>query len=292
MSSAALLAGGAGACAGYAGAELVALVRARRPRTGQRSGGAPTGEPPLPGRRWVGVLARLGRRAAGRAGSPQDLTGRIDAAGLPARIAASDVMAVKAGAALAGLALAIVLAPVLPGRLGWLGLFVTPAGAFLAPDAWLARRARGRRARMTGEAADLLDLLRVAVAAGLPVGRALGEVGRRQSGLMAAELASASALLELGAPRDQALARFARRCPLPAAASLVVAVARSGRHGSPLGPALSALAADARAEHARRLQDRAAKAGPKIQLVVALLLVPAVMLLVAAALLATLAPGA
>jgi tight adherence protein C len=71
----------------------------------------------------------------------------------------------------------------------------------------------------------------------------------------------------------------------------VVAVGRSDRHGSPLGPGLAALAADARAEHARRLHDRAAKAGPKIQLIVALLLVPAVMLLVAAALLSTLAPG-
>jgi tight adherence protein C len=70
-----------------------------------------------------------------------------------------------------------------------------------------------------------------------------------------------------------------------------VAVARSDRHGSPLGPALSALAADARAEHARRLGDRAAKAGPKIQLVVALLLVPAVMLLVGACLSAAVLAG-
>jgi hypothetical protein len=46
----------------------------------------------------------------------------------------------------------------------------------------------------------------------------------------------------------------------------------------------AALAADARARHARRLRERAARAAPKIQLVVALLLVPAVMLMVGAAL--------
>jgi tight adherence protein C len=290
MSAAVLAAGAAGACAAWAAGELAALVRAGRARRGPRASG---------GRRWAWatgsggaeVLARAGRRIARRAGLPQDLPARLDAAGLPARVEAGDVMAVKLGSALLGLALAVVLAPALPGRLGWPAVLAAPAAAFLAPDAWLARRARRRAARMAAEAADVLDLLRVAVAAGLPVGRAFGEVGRPHPGLLPCELAAAAALVELGAPRADALARLARRCPLPAAAALVVAVGRSDRHGSPLGPALAALAADARAEHARRLHDRAAKAGPKIQLIVALLLVPAVMLLVAAALLSTLAPG-
>ena len=65
---------------------------------------------------------------------------------------------------------------------------------------------------------------------------------------------------------------------------LTAALLRAERHGAPLGPALAALAADARARHAQRLRERAARAAPKIQLVVALLLVPAVMLMVGAAL--------
>jgi tight adherence protein C len=64
----------------------------------------------------------------------------------------------------------------------------------------------------------------------------------------------------------------------------VAALQRAERHGAPLGPALAALAADARARRAQALRERAAKAAPKIQLVVALLLVPAVMLLLGAAL--------
>ena len=43
-----------------------------------------------------------------------------------------------------------------------------------------------------------------------------------------------------------------------------------------------------RARRAQAVSDRAARAAPKIQLVIALLLVPAVMLLVAAALLSAL----
>ncbi len=73
---------------------------------------------------------------------------------------------------------------------------------------------------------------------------------------------------------------------MPEAHALAAAVRRAERHGVPLGPAVAALAVGARAERGRRIRDRAQRAAPKIQLVVALLLVPAVLLLVGAGLLA------
>jgi tight adherence protein C len=65
---------------------------------------------------------------------------------------------------------------------------------------------------------------------------------------------------------------------------LVAALHRATRHGAPLGPTLAAQAAEARARTARRHTEAAARAAPQVQLVVALLLVPAVLLLVGAAL--------
>jgi tight adherence protein C len=141
---------------------------------------------------------------------------------------------------------------------------------------------RGRA--IASELADVLDLLCVAIGAGLSPGRALAEVGRRRRGLLASELRAAAARIELGVPSADALALLARRCPSDGIAPLVAAIGRADRHGAPLAPALAALAADARARRAQRMSDRAARAAPKIQLVVALLLVPSVMLLVAAAL--------
>jgi tight adherence protein C len=141
---------------------------------------------------------------------------------------------------------------------------------------------------MAAELADVLDLLHVAVTAGLTPQRALGEVGRRRGGPLAAELRAAATRAGLGVPRSDALAGLARRCPLEGVAALVAAIGRAERHGAPLAPALRALAADARAQRAQRLRERAARAAPKIQLVVALLLVPAVMLLVGAGLAAAL----
>jgi tight adherence protein C len=272
MSPAALLAAAAAGLATFGLSDLLALRAARRaarePRAAPRS-------------RAVAVLGRLGRGAGLRA--PRSLSARLAAAGLDTPVA--DVMAVKAGAAVAALAAATALAARAPGRLGPALVLAAPAAAFLVPDAWLRRRARARGRAVEAELADVLDLLRVAVAAGLAPRRALAEVGRRHPGLLARELRRASGRAALGVPAATALDELARRCPAPGIPALVAAMRRADRHGAPLAPALAAQAAEARARRARSATEAAARAAPQIQLVVALLLVPAVMLLVAAALL-------
>jgi len=252
--------------------ELAAAgVRARRP----------------PRRRAAATLGRVGRRL-GVTRAPDDLARRLDAAGAPVSIGASEVMALKLGAAVAAAVAALPLVTLAPGRLGPVVFAAAPAGAFLAPDAWLARRIRRRRAAMAAALADVLDLMHVAIGAGLSPMRALDDVGRRRAGPLATELRAAAAQAALGVPRADALARLQRRCPIEGIAALVAAIGRAERHGAPLAPALRALAADARAQRAQRLRERAGRAAPKIQLVVALLLVPAVMLLVGACLAAAL----
>ncbi|MEJ7797309.1 MAG: type II secretion system F family protein [Solirubrobacteraceae bacterium] len=276
MTSTALLAGIAGVCAAAAVVELLAV-----PRPAGRGGGG------RPRRRHLHamtmLLARIAR-SAGMRSPPADLRARLAAAGVPFGLTPSDVMALKAAGALVGLLLAIGLVGALPGRLGLMALLCAPAAGFLVPDLALARRARRRAASMSHELADVLDLLRVAIQAGLPIGRALSEVGRRCNGLLADELNAAATRLALGATRDEAFAELVERCPIDGLATLTAAIVRADRHGAPLAPALEAIVAEARADQARLLRDDAARAAPKIQLVVALVLVPAVMLLVAAVL--------
>jgi tight adherence protein C len=276
MSGAAALAAAAGALAAAGIVDLAAAA-------GERRAGRRARRPAL-----LSALARVGRRL-GAPAPPADLERRIQAAGVPASLRVADVMAVKGGAALLAFVVALPLAAALPGRLGPVAAVAAPAGGFLLPDLWLARRIRRRARGMAAELADVLDLLRVAVDAGLSPARALQEVGRRRHGPLADELRAAAARIALGVPRAQVLATLERRCPAAGIAPLTAALLRAERHGAPLGPALAALGADARARHAQRLRERAARAAPKIQLVVALLLVPAVMLLVGAALATALA---
>ncbi len=240
------------------------------------------------GRRIALLVARVGRRVGLTITPPEELGAAIAAAGLPARIGVRDVMAAKVGGGLVAGLLGLVPALAAPGRLGPVVAVLVPTGAFMLPDAWLRRRGRARGRTMQDELPEVLDLLRVVLAAGLPLSRAMSEVGARRGGLLAGELARAADQMALGIPREEAIAGWRARCPLREAGALTMAVQRSDRHGVPLAPALAALAADARADRARRLGDRAAKAAPKIQLVIALLLVPAVMLLVAAAMLGAL----
>jgi tight adherence protein C len=261
--------------------DLAAVVVARRVAASTRTTTSTKGGSHVA--RGVAVLARLGRRL-GVPTPPGDLGSRLAAAGLGSSVHTADAMAVKSGA---GAGAALVAVPVLatfPLRITIVALPVAAAAGFLAPDLWLARRARRRAARAGLELADVLDLLRVAVAAGLPVGRALSEVGRRREGLVAAELRTVAERLALGVPRAEALAALHRSLPLPAIGLLIAAVTRADRHGAPLAPALAVLAREARADRARALHEQAARAAPRIQLAVALLLVPAVLLMVAAGL--------
>lgn len=284
MSPTALLAACAAVAATWALAEVAEAwpAGARRPRAGPAGVDGPPAGGPL-----VRALLRLGRRT-GRLAPPLDLPRRLAAAGLDPRWTPADLMALKGGLVLLVLVTLLPLAVGLPGALGPLSVVVLPAGAFLLPDRWLVLRARRRARVMAIEVADVLDLLRVAVAAGLPVGRAMVEVGRRHPGTIAIELRRAGREIAAGVPRDTALDGFAARAPLPALTALVAAIHRADRHGVPLAPTLAALAADARADRARALADHAARAAPKIQLVIALLLVPAVLLLVAAAMVSAL----
>jgi tight adherence protein C len=265
MTPAAALAALSAALATLAAAEL-ATTRRRRSRG-----------------RAVALLARaLHARARGRPAAA-GLQERLDAAGV--RLDAADFAVARAGAALAGLLAIAPLAWAAPGRTGIALVLAGPAAGHLAPAAWLTRRTCARAAAVERELADVLDLLRVAIAAGLPPLRAMGEVGGRHTGVLAAELRRAAARRSLGVPAERVLDELVRRTPGEGVPTLTAALRRAERHGAPLTGALAAQAREARSRAAARTMEAAARAAPRIQLVVALLLVPSVLALVAAALL-------
>jgi tight adherence protein C len=280
-SVASLLAFAAGAL-GAAGAAML-LVSPRRRSSFSR------------GARVLRALAAAGARLApgarprsATATAPGDLPGRIAAAGHPAGLGVREVMAAKLAAAVVGGLVGVLLGGGAPGRLGALLVLAAPCAGFLAPDLWLGRIAAERARRVRRELPALLDLLRVTVEGGSSLPEALRLVGERAAGPLAGEWRAVGRQVALGVPLQAALAGMAERVPLPEARALVAALDRARRHGAPLADTLAAQARDARFALARRIREDAARAGPKMQLVVALLLVPSVLLLVAAALAAAL----
>jgi tight adherence protein C len=128
----------------------------------------------------------------------------------------------------------------------------------------------------------------VGAGAGRSPSAVLAEISGGARGPLAQELAVAAAEIECGTSQREALAALRdRNTGVGLAAglgALSAALERSRRFGSPLADQLHEQAMSLRRDARRRVSDRAARAAPKIQLVVALVLVPSVLLMIAAAL--------
>ena len=241
----------------------------------------------------LALLTRAGRRLLPPAvRGPAEFERRLIEAGRPGGLSATDLLAAKVSAALAGAAVGLFVGSVLPERFALLMAIASPILGFLVPDVWLARRRAERVARVRRDMPALLDLLGVAVEAGLPLTRALKEVGRRSHAPLANSWGAIAAQVGVGVPLLDALETHRREVALPELDSFTGALSRAARHGAPLGDTLAAQAREVRLARQRAVQEEAARAGPKMQLVVALLLVPSVMLLVAAVLISALAGNA
>ena len=242
----------------------------------------------------IGAVSRraLASLSAGRARSLADaalrlgIPGRLARAGLGERFGVGAVMAGKLAGAVLGVLVALLAAPGLPGRISLVAAVAFPAAGFLAPDALLEREARRRMRRLVVSLPDALDLLAVGAEAGRSPGAVLGEIAAATSGPLAKELAMATAEIECGASQGEALAGLRERVRGGDVAALTAALERSQRYGSPLADQLRDRATSLRHEQRRRIEELAARAAPKIQLVVALALVPSVLLMIVAALVA------
>jgi tight adherence protein C len=255
---------------------LAAVAELIPGRGGSASHDGPGTSMGSPGGTWsalAAIDARLG------------LTARLNRAGLSERISLQALIAAKLGGALAGTLWAMIVAPAAPSRLGWIVAIGLPAAGFLGPDAWLERRARQRLRALRAGLPDALDLLAVGTAAGRSPLAGLSELGAGEAPL-ARELAMLSAESSCGLPQSEALDSLRRRAPVREVSAMCGVIERSRRYGSPLADQLREQATALRGVQRRRIEEQAARAAPKIQLAVALLLVPSVLLMIAAGLLA------
>ena len=211
---------------------------------------------------------------------------RLRDAGLETRITPAEVLAAKLASAVLAIPAAAVAAPAAPGRFGPIVLLGVPVAAFLAPDLLLERAVRKRRSRLSAALPDALDLMATGATTGRGVAMLLEEAMRGASGPLREELARTVAAIECGTSKEQALRALGERSRGSSLSGLAAALERSRRHGSPLSRTLHEQAGSLRGDQRRELTERAARAAPKMQLVVALLLVPSVLLIVAAAIVA------
>jgi tight adherence protein C len=223
--------------------------------------------------RLAGTALRLG------------LPARIARSGLESRIPLAAVLLGKCAGVVSGVLVALAAAPAAPGRFSLLVTAGLPAAGFFVPDALLERRARLRKRRLVGALPDACDLLAVAAAAGRGPASGFAEL-THGSGPLAEELRMTVAELSCGRPLPAALRSLRDRVPGSELATLCATIERSRRYGSPLAEQLRRQSSALRSDQRRAVEEGAARAAPKIQLVVALILVPSVLLMITAALIA------
>jgi tight adherence protein C len=222
------------------------------------------------------------RLAARRLGLPA----RLRRAGLESRFPLQAVIAAKVLSAFVAALTGFAAAPAAPGRLSLLIAVALPAAGFVLPDALLEREARRRHRRLLVSLPDALDLLAIGSSAGRSPAAGFAEIARSGSGPLADELRVVVAELDCGQPLADVLTALRRRVPGSEIATLCASIERSRRLGSPLADQFRRHAGALRRDQRRALEEHAARAAPKIQLVVALILVPSVLLMIAAALIA------
>ena len=232
------------------------------------------------------LVDRMTGRSLGDAALQLGIPDRLSRAGLGARVPVATILLAKLGATAAGAIAGLLAAPAAPGRLSILVAIGLPAAGFLVPDAILERRARRRRRNLLSSLPDALDLLAVGSTSGRSAAAGFAEIARSGGGPLADELRMVSSELDCGEPLSIALAGLRERVPGSELATLCASIERSRRLGAPLADQLSRQATALRRDQRRDVEEAAARAAPKIQLVVALVLVPSVLLMIAAALIA------
>lgn len=152
--------------------------------------------------------------------------------------------------------------------------------AYALPALRAGGRARRRREAIVAELPDLIDVVVLCADAGMPLEPSLRLVAARLPGPCAAEFAGALAAMDLGVSRRESYRRLADRVDAPEVRGLVAALIQADELGTPISDALTRQADIIRARRHQHVRDHAARAAPKVQLVVAMVMVPGALLVV------------
>ncbi len=181
----------------------------------------------------------------------------------------------------------LVLSPLrdrLAGPLLAVALAAAGLGGHMLPGIFLSLLRRRRAERITKELPDVLDLLVIAVEAGLGLDAAVNRVGREMvvsAPALARELALMSLELKAGIPRNMALKNLAARCGVDEVSSLVSMLTQADRFGVSVGRSLRVHSDAVRTKRRQRLEEKAAKVPLKLLFPVLFLIFPAIMVVVA-----------
>lgn len=157
------------------------------------------------------------------------------------------------------------------------------AVGFYLPRYVLRRKIAGRQQRITWGLADAMDLLVVAVEAGLGLNAALNRVGDELKTLhpdMHSEIDLVNLEIRVGRSREEALRNLAERTGVEDIRSFVALLIQADRYGSSIARAVRVFADSLRTKRRQRAEQISQKAALKLLFPLTLFLFPVIILVV------------
>lgn len=150
----------------------------------------------------------------------------------------------------------------------------------ILPLYWLRLRVAARKTALLRALPDAVDLIVTTVEAGLGLDAALSEVGQETHGPLGEELRLTVRETTLGRSRRDALSRLIERTQVPELKTFVQSIIQAEQTGIPIGQVLRTQAAQIRLKKRQAAEAEAQRAPVKMVVVLALLVLPAMLLLV------------
>jgi tight adherence protein C len=186
-----------------------------------------------------------------------------------------------AGAALGALIFPLLLAliGVAAGNVVLLG-FVGAAIGFMLPDVFIAQRGRKRQAEIRKALPETLDLLAIAVGAGMGLEAAIELVIQRLPGPLGQEFYRILQELSLGVSRREAFGSLRTRTEVDELSTFALILTQADALGTPLSVVLKSQAAEMRMLRRQRAREQGAKTPVALLFPLLLGIFPALMLVV------------
>jgi tight adherence protein C len=197
----------------------------------------------------------------------QDLDNRLELAGRPGNLTPADFGAVRIVAAAIGAALGLLLGLLLGSPLNAvIGLAVGTILGYYAPVMWLKQKVDARRVAIQKGLPDAMDLLVIAVDAGLGFDAALARVTDKYKNALSDMFAKVLREVSLGRARLEAMDEMGRSSGVDDLHNFIQAIIQSEQFGTGIGKILRIQADEMRRKRRQRAQEKAAQATLKMLL--------------------------
>lgn len=208
-----------------------------------------------------------------------DIEALLQKSGNPYRLTTSEIQGMKIVSAIIGFGIGVILF--------FLGLpfanvtvIAMPIVGFLAPIYLLKRTAKNRQSLLRRDLPDFLDTMSISLQAGSGLDHSIKEIIPYYPGPIEEEFSRLLSEIDLGLPREIAYQQLLNRNDNDDFQYFIKALVQATRLGVPISRTFKEQANEIRAITLEQVKEQAAKASPKVTLVITFIIAPLIMLMV------------